>query len=412
MTELGKWMAAQIRQGGPVPFAQFMEWALYHPELGYYTGERRKFGKAGDFYTSPGINPVFAEVLADQLAEKASLVAAEPFVLLEFGAGEGMLARDLLNRWQAEHPALYANAEYRIVEISPALRARQAELTGAHPGKVAWMTREEVLAGGAFVGAVLTNEFVDAFPVHRVVKQDGGLAELYVDWEAEPRRTDGMFDMEVRADMAAGLPREQLEQDSSEAVPGRSVHDEGAFEPGRYVVIPGALSDVRIEEYAAAYAAGMIRGQVTEVGLPGLDWYQEVAGLLQQGWILTIDYGFDAEMLHHKSRMDGTLRGFYQHTLVSDPFQHVGEMDLTADVNFTALQAVGEQAGLVTEFYGSQAKYLLQSGILQRLKDVFSADLINDPDMKRNRAIKQLIMPGGIGDHFKVLVQSRGVSVL
>ncbi|ARU62185.1 hypothetical protein CBW65_15110 [Tumebacillus avium] len=365
MTELGKWIAEQIRKSGPVPFAQFMEWALYHPELGYYTGERRKFGKEGDFYTSPGVNPVFAEVLADQLAEKAGLLGDEPFVLLEFGAGEGMLARDILNRWQAEHPALYARAEYRIVEISPTLRARQAELTQEHQGKVVWQTREEVTAGGAFAGAVLTNEFVDAFPVHRVVKQADGMAELYVDWDGE-----------------------------------------------HFVTKTGELSTQVIGEYVDAYATAMIRGQVTEAGLAGLDWYREAVGLLRAGWIVTVDYGFDAEMLHHKSRMDGTLRGFYQHTLVDDPFAHIGEMDLTADVNFTALQQIGEQSGLETEFYGSQAKYLLQSGILQRLKDVHSADLINDPDMKRNRAIKQLIMPGGIGDHFKVLVQSRDISVL
>lgn len=416
MTELGKWIAEQIRKSGPVSFAQFMEWALYHPELGYYTGERRKFGKAGDFYTSPGINPVFAEVLADQLAEKALLLGDKPFVLLEFGAGEGMLARDILNRWQAEHPALYARAEYRIVEISPTLRARQAELTQAHEGKVVWQTREEVAAGGAFVGAVLTNEFIDAFPVHRVVKQEKVVAELYVNWEeaeADGERVGTNFSQDVQKAMT-GQPT--LEQSgvirAAEDKSNGSANSARDCKPGRFVVTPGVLSDERIEAYVSVYATAMLRGQVTEVGLPGLEWYREAAGLLRAGWIVTVDYGFDAEMLHHKSRIEGTLRGFYQHTLVDDPFAHIGEMDLTADVNFTALQQIGEQGGLETEFYGSQAKYLLQSGILQRLKDVHSADLINDPDMKRNRAIKQLIMPGGIGDHFKVLVQSRKPSVL
>jgi SAM-dependent MidA family methyltransferase len=367
LTELGKWIREQIKERGQVPFAVFMEWALYHKTLGYYTSDRRKFGKAGDFYTSPGINPVFAEVLADELAKKAERLGGEAFSLIEFGAGEGMLARDLLNRWQDAHPALYERAVYRIVEISPALREVQKEKTASHAGKVVWMTREEVHAAGPYQGAVLTNEFVDAFPVHRIVKTEDGLKELYV-----------RFDDEREA----------------------------------FVQMPGELSDERIGEYVAAYANNMVRGQVTEVGLAGISWYAEAMSLLTKGWLFTIDYGFEADMLHHPSRKDGTLRGFYRHALIEDPFANIGEQDLTADVNFTALREVGEQGGFVTEFFGSQSRYLLQAGILNRLKDVTGADLFRDPDMKRNRAIKQLILPGGIGDHFKVLLQSRGVSVL
>ncbi|ASS75973.1 hypothetical protein CIG75_14060 [Tumebacillus algifaecis] len=391
MTELGLWIQQQIKQAGPRTFAKFMEWALYHPDLGYYTSDRRKFGKAGDFYTSPGINPVFAEVLADQLAEKAALLGGKPFTLIEFGAGEGMLARDLLNRWQSTYPTLYERVVYLIVEISPTLRAVQQEQTSAHAGKIIWMSQEEVKAGGQYCGAVLTNEFVDAFPVHRVVKQADGLAELYVDWK---------------------VTSDDRGVEALQGVHEKTVGEHREGDCGHFVQVSGDLSEERIATYVSDYAGGMLRGQVTEVGLPGLDWYREAVELLASGWIVTIDYGFDAEMLHHKSRMDGTLRGFYQHTLIDDPFANIGEQDLTTDVNFTALQDVGAQAGLVTEFYGAQSKYLLQAGILQRLRDVTSADLLRDPDMKRNRAIKQLIMPGGIGDHFKVLVQSRNAPVL
>ncbi|MFD2170937.1 class I SAM-dependent methyltransferase [Tumebacillus lipolyticus] len=360
MTELARWIREQIEVEVRVPFARFMEWALYHPELGYYTGEKRKFGKAGDFYTSPGINPVFAEVLADQLAEKAEQLGEGTISLIEFGAGEGMLARDVLDRWQSAHPVLYERVDYRIVEISPSLQQVQQEMTAAHSRKLSWTSEAELAAGAPYRGAVLTNEFVDAFPVHRVVQTKAGYAELYVAWDRESNS---------------------------------------------FVETPAALSDHRLHAYLARYAPEMMVGQVTEVGLAGLDWYERACSLLANGSMITIDYGFDAQMLHHKSRRNGTLRGFFQHRLIEDPFANIGLQDLTTDVNFTALQELGERAAGRTEFYGSQSSYLLQAGILNRLQDVQSADLFRDPVMKRNRAIKQLILPGGIGDHFKVLVQ-------
>ncbi|PWK06967.1 class I SAM-dependent methyltransferase [Tumebacillus permanentifrigoris] len=371
MNELRDWIVEQIRVRGPVTFARYMEWALYHPEWGYYTSDRRKIGKEGDFYTAPSINPVFAEVLADEIAGKGGSAR----VVIEFGGGEGRLARDMLSRWASEHRAFYEQLTYSIVEISPALRQIQRELVGEHVEKVRWVTEQELQAeanlgtprltsstgaGDARLrgvhGVIVTNELVDAYPVHRVTRTTDGLREIY-----------------VTADL-----QEQY----------------------------GPLSDPALETYVQTYAPGMIVGQTIEVNLAGLAWYERSLQLLSSGQILTIDYGYEADMLHHLSRRSGTLRGFYRHTLTDDPYQHIGQQDLTADVNFSALRDVGESGGWHTDFFGSQAQYLLQSGILNRLTNAWSADPFRDPDMKRNRAIKSLILPGGLGEHFKVLVQS------
>jgi SAM-dependent MidA family methyltransferase len=405
MNELAAWIREQIRVNGPVDFARFMEWALYHPEHGYYTGDRRKFGKEGDFYTAPGVNPVFAEIIADDLAERLPTFGEGVLTVIEFGAGEGKLARDLLNRWRQEHPEFYERVQYRIVEISPTLRERQRAMVGEHAEqgreKVVWQSEEDLQTEGwrfeaasvkevkhantedplmsaeprtgaedqqqyegHLIGAVVTNELVDAYPVHRVVRTADGWDELYVGWDEENER---------------------------------------------FVSVNGPLTDPRLADGLARYATQMIVGQQAEVGLDGLDWYQRATGLLSAGVVLTIDYGFEAEMLYHPSRMKGTLRGFYQHQLVTDPFERIGEQDLTADVNFTALRETGEEAGWETAFFGSQTQYLLQAGILQRLADVRpDADPFHDPALKRNRAIRSMIMPGGMGDHFKVLLQQKG----
>jgi SAM-dependent MidA family methyltransferase len=368
VSELRDWIAGQIRAQGPVTFARFMEWALYHPERGYYTSDRRKIGKEGDFYTAPSINPVFAEVLADEIAAKGI-----PLVI-EFGAGEGRLARDMLARWASEHPAFYDQMAYRIVEISPSLRQTQREMVGDHAAKVRWVTEAQLHAEAAavtegthgevesgrrglgFNGILVTNELVDAYPVHRVTRTADGLREIYV---------------------TADLQEQE-----------------------------GALSDPALERYVQRYAPQMIVGQTIEVNLAGLAWYERALKLLASGHILTIDYGSEADMLHHPSRRTGTLRGFYRHTLTDDPYQHIGQQDLTSDVNFSALRDLGESAGWQTDFFGTQAQYLLQSGILQRLTNAWSADPFRDPDVKRNNAIKSLILPGGLGERFKVLVQS------
>jgi SAM-dependent MidA family methyltransferase len=358
---LKAWIREQILAGGPVPFAKYMEWALYHPTYGYYTRESRKFGREGDFYTSPGIHPVFAEVIADQIAGKWQAMGKPiPFTLIEFGAGDGRFARDLLARWREEHPAMYEAVAYQIVEVSPTLRERQRETLRSMDHRVVWMSEAELALEAPYVGGILTNELVDAYPVHRVRKQDGSLQEVYVDWDEEQ---------------------------------------------GKFVERLGPLSDERIGDYLERYGKPLLNGQTVEVGLPGLDWYERALGMIERGYVWTIDYGFEADMLYHPSRMKGTLRGFYRHRLTEDPYQHVGEQDLTADINFSALRRRGEELGWETEFFGSQSRYLLESGILNRLRDALGADPFTDPDMKRNRAIRQLVMPGGIGDHFKVLVQ-------
>nr|WP_283809150.1 SAM-dependent methyltransferase [Tumebacillus amylolyticus] len=355
-----------------------MEWALYHPEWGYYTSDRKKIGKEGDFYTAPSVNPVFAEVLADEVVK----IGSGPAVI-EFGAGEGRLARDMLSRFASEHPEFYQSLDYFIVEISPSLREVQQLMVGEHASKVRWVSEDELQAGSPYEGVILTNELVDAYPVHRVTRTPEGLREVYVELDGTSVEESQRFS--EGTDRPVSIEQSEL----------------------RFVESLRPLSDPALATYVDKYAPEMIVGQTIEVGLAGLAWYQRALSLLSSGHIVTIDYGYEADMLHHSSRRTGTLRGFYRHTLTTDPYQHIGVQDLTADVNFSALRDTGEERGWSTDFFGSQAQYLLQAGILTRLTNAWSSDPFRDPDMKRNRAIKSLILPGGLGEHFKVLVQSK-----
>jgi SAM-dependent MidA family methyltransferase len=385
------WIRERVLKEGPVSFAQFMEWALYHPTLGYYARDRKKIGREGDFYTAPSVHPVFAEVLADVAARLwEELGRPEEFVLLEWGAGEGKLARDVLGRWQAAHGELFERVKYRVVEVSASLAAVQQEQLRAFAGKVQWMSPEELRAGGPYVGVVLTNELVDAFPVHRVKAVVAGeQGEEFGFYEFEREMEDGDVGQETN-----GVELRELVVDWDK-------------EKGCFAERVGEVPNGSVMEYCERYWKERAPGQVVEVGVQGIAWYRGALELLERGAALTIDYGFEAEMLHHPSRQEGTLRGFYRHQLVKEPFVHIGEMDLTYDVNLTALREAGEASGWKTEFVGTQAKFLLENGILQKLEDTRGVDPFRDPVMKRNLAIKQLILPGGMGEHFKVLLQTK-----
>ena len=342
-----------IRQSGPITFAKYMEMALYSPLGGYYLSPRPLIGKEGDFYTSVHVHRIFGETLAVQVAEMAELLGPEALSVVEFGAGRGFLALDLLQTLAEKFPGVYNRLTYYIIERSPALKKQQQELLAKEAGdKVVWISEIDEL-NRPLRGCVISNELIDAFPVHLVEQRDGCLQEVYVD----------------------------LDDD-------------------HFIEKTGPLSTPQLAEYFARLQVQLREGQRAEANLAALDWIREVGRCLAQGFVITIDYGYETPLLYHLVRQRGTLLCYHQHQLVEDPYLRVGEQDITAHVNFSALQIWGADAGLLTCGFTSQMRFLFGLGITRNIQG----------DRRRAEAVQQLVSPEGMGGIFKVLIQCKGLA--
>jgi len=345
-----------------IPFSRYMELALYHPLWGYYTRERPKVGKAGDFYTSAAVHPVFAETLADVVAVMCTNAGLKHPVLVEIGGGTGTLCRFLLEALENRHAELYERIRVLMIETSQYHRQRQQELLAGLDVDITWYaTLAEAAKDGPIEGVILSNEWLDAFPVHIARKDQRGWQELWVKWEA-----DGFAEEfgEMTEELAVHLERMGAE------------------------VPCGVRIEVNTEMEEAA---------------------RDIARLLGKGFVITIDYGDLQEELYHPSRKDGTLMCYYRHQANRNPYERVGRQDITAHVNFSAWMEWGEKAGLRTCAYMRQDQFLIRNGLLQKAVAHDDRDPFRSEAMKRNRAIVHLVDPSGLGGRFRVLVQSRNM---
>jgi SAM-dependent MidA family methyltransferase len=353
---------ARLEREGRITFRDFMEMALYHPQHGYYSSPREKMGHSGDYLTSPEVHPLFGHMVGRQLAEMWELMGSPSrFDVLEMGAGNGLLARDILRWAQRLHPAFFEAMTYRIAETSPALaeRQRQAlEALGLPEGAVAWEPGEA--AEGSISGCILSNELVDSFPVHRVAVEGGELREVYVVWR------------EGRVDEELGPP---------------STDELGAYFE-RLGLLPG-------------------EGCRAEVNLAALDWMRQVASALTRGFVLTFDYGHEAAELYAPWRRDGTLLCFYRHNPSSDPYARIGKQDMTAHVDFTSLVEEGRRHGLEPLGITTQNRFLAALGIGEALARTPGAELPLEEYYARRRAVTELLDSAGLG-RIRVLVQAKG----
>lgn len=337
---------------GWISFARFMELALYAEGLGYYAGGSVKLGKGGDFTTAPEITPLFGTTIARFAAE---LAGEAPIRLLEFGAGSGKLARDILQACMACGQTV---EDYVIIELSADLRDRQAGLLAEFP-QVRWLDAPPA----AFSGLVLGNEVLDAMPVPLVVKKGGRWQERGV------CIADGSFsfaDRDCDQDLVAQIPD------------------------------AGALPD----------------GYLTEVHPVQAGFIRTVADMLLaggQGAALLIDYGFPAAEYYLAERSEGTLMCHYRQHAHPDPFFLPGLQDVTAHVDFTAVARTGLEAGLSLLAYMSQAAFLLQAG-LPTLLQRSSPDNVLDW-LPQSNAVQKLTSPAEMGELFKVLLMGVGCAV-
>jgi SAM-dependent MidA family methyltransferase len=349
-------IAAEIEQhGGAIPFSRFMELALYAPRLGYYSGGAAKLGKDGDFTTAPEISPLFGAALA---RAAAAIIAQSAPHIIEFGAGTGKLAHDVLTALAAQGVQVDS---YTIIDLSGELRARQQERLKDFP-----MVRWADALPDSFSGVVLANEVLDAMPIELVVKTADGWRRQMVTVE------DGRFAF-IQQELDAGLAAQLARQ-----VPDAELLHEGY------------LTELH------PVAAGFMRS---------------LAGVFEggRGAAILIDYGFPTREYYFEQRIGGTLMCHYRHHAHPEPFFLPGLQDITAHVDFTEMAMASHEAGLPVLAYMSQAAFLLACGIGDLL-------LATDPEqaakyLPQSRAVQKLLSPAEMGELFKVLIVGKDIDL-
>lgn len=354
-------IADEIARQGPIPFSRYMELCLYHPELGYYSRHATQFGKAGDFYTSSDVHAVFGRLLARQFDEMwRALGAPARLRIVELGPGRGLFARDVLDWSRKRFPGFFANLHYVLVESSGALRQALGERLEEHVGAGKASLQGSLEEAGDVASNVSTivfaNEFFDALPVE-IVDHRG----------------------EVRVDASGGRLFE-------------------TFAPAR----PELL------EFLDRYAVLPEAHERVEAAPRALEWMRRIADAVPRGFVVLIDYGYTrGEQLAGRHR--GTVMAYRQHTASDDPYAAPGEQDITAHVNFTALRAAGEAAGL--EYLGllTQSQFLMGIGEADQFADAFEECRLPQEQAKVALQLKHVVTPAGMGETFQALVMSRGV---
>jgi SAM-dependent MidA family methyltransferase len=359
----------RILSQGRITFAEFMELALYAPGLGYYTSPGEKIGPRGDYYTTPDVHPLFGEMIGRQLAQIAEMPAlsewASSLAIVEMGAGKGLLCQDILNYVRRAYPKFYSNLTYWIIEMSPAMIQRQRDRLLAYIGedKVRWvdgLDHPVFSQGQGMVGFVLSNELLDSFPVHRLVKTGGVLKEVYVTLK------EGRF---------------------SEVLDGPSCPD--------------------LSSYFEKLGVVLEEGQQVEVNLKALDWMRQVGRTLSQGVVITVDYGYPAAELYSPDRKRGTFLCYYKHRVIEDPYVRVAQQDMTTHVDFTSLAMAGQEVGLEVAGLTNQQYFLMGLGAAQEMEARLQRH--GDPQSRERElaAMKNLIAPDGLGKVFKILIQHK-----
>jgi len=359
-TPLGQQLAERIATSGPITFAEYMDACLYHPQYGYYSKPEEQPRR--DYITSVDVSPRFGRLLLRQFHEMWELLGRpKPFWLVEAGAGTGALARTTLDCAAASAREFYGALLYVAVERSEPRRAAHSVLAG-HGGCGHFESAAE-LPRSVLGGCIFSNELLDAFPVHRLIRSNGELMEICV-----------------------GLDPER-----------------------GFCEVLRPPSTTGIAEYLAEQGIVLREGQQAEVNLNACDWIESIGRRLERGFVLTIDYGHRAAELYDEHHMRGTLLAYEQHRATEDYYRAPGEQDLTAHVNFTALEVAGQQAGLLPTGFTAQTNFLLSLARHSNFEDIESAETSEAERIRQRLLFKTLIHPEGMGETFQVLAQYKGI---
>jgi SAM-dependent MidA family methyltransferase len=356
-------LLAKVRREGPLTFRDWMSEALYDERGGYYSrSDIERWGRAGDYRTSPERSPLFAATFARYFARlHEELGSPNSLTLIEAGGGAGRFARVLLDTLQRDAPIVFDSLRYVFDEAGADSRARASAILAPHSERAEFrsildFTRDP----SAFV--VFSNELLDALPVHRVVMRGGRLRELYV--------AEGA---------GGGFAWEECEP-----------------------------STPRIAEHFERFGMTLDEGQFAEVNLEAEEWVTRVASLEGRGFVVTVDYGDDAlALVRAPHRSEGTLRAFSGQRMVEDLLASPGAQDLTTTINWTQVVAAGEAAGLETIALERLDAFLLKAGLIEQLERE-SALASDEAERAALRlGAREMILPNGMAASFQVLVQKK-----
>ncbi len=348
--KLASLIVEEIEQSGSIPFSRYMEMALYQPGLGYYVAGTTKFGAAGDFITAPEISPLFGMCIANQAAEVIQQIGKNASIL-EIGAGSGVLAVAILKHLE-ELGCL--PEQYFILELSPELKLRQKKILEQEVPtlcqRVIWL---ETLEEFSMHGMVVANEVLDAMPVSCFEVREDKIYERHV-----------VFD-------------DRLNWHSEEA----------------NVTLRTQVEDLSLSFSSTSYKS--------EMNLNVRPWLDTLGAVLASGVVLLVDYGYQQYEYYHPERVEGTLLAHYRHHVITDPFVYPGLIDITANVDFTAVAQAAVESGFEVSGYTTQAYFLLGAGIDQLFLQCSSES--EQKQLEYSQQVKRLTLPSEMGERFKVL---------
>ncbi|MGB8170568.1 MAG: SAM-dependent methyltransferase [Chthoniobacteraceae bacterium] len=346
---------AEIAQRGPIPFRDFMERALYHPDHGYYSSGRASIGRGGDFFTSVSVGALFGRLLARQFAEIwERLERPRPFAIVEQGAHRGEFAHDVLSGLREFAGECFAVVEHHLIEPSAALAAAQRERLTEFAPQTFWHRNLDALP--PIVGVHFSNELLDAFPVHLVKRSGSEWVERFIEWR-----------------------------------------------DGEFAFIDDAITSPELRPLLATLPP-LPDGYQTEINLAALGWLDALGAKLERGFVLAIDYGFSRDEYYRPERTEGTLSAYAAHHRERDPLARPGEIDLTAHVEFTSLAEHAIQGGF--DLAGFTDQHHLIVG-LSRLHFTDGAPTTTAAQ-KELRALQTLMHPTLMGRSFKALCLGKG----
>lgn len=353
MNPLQQKIIEKIKKEGPITFKTFMEMALYEPELGYYTSQKTRIGRSGDFYTSSHLHPVFGMMIGKQTEEMWEIMGGpSDFQIVEMGSGAGYLCKDIID--YLKNRELFNSLNYTIVELNPAMKTSQQNLLTDFSDKIRRVSSIRELNN--IKGCFLSNELLDAFPVH-VIEMNHEIKEIFVSTDNE-----------------------------------------------KLTEVKRAPSTSGIADYLKEFSIGLEKGHRTEINLEIKKWLSEINRALTEGFILTIDYGYSSEDYYSEDRNRGTLLCYHEHQVTEDPYQNIGEQDITAHVNFSSVKKWGNELNINTIGFCPQGTFLVSLGI-----DEVIAEIHKNSDYPFEVArIKKLILPGTMGETHKVIIQYKG----